>query len=821
MLKLVVVGLALGVAFNVGADRLGNETRVSDEHSSSGWAAHGEPDSGVPSAEDLNSTVEIYCVRCHSDRRMTGNLSLEGFDLTSADQQAEVAERMINKIRASMMPPPGARRPGGDTLVALVESIERVVDEAAAAQPNAGQRRFQRLNRAEYERAIDDLLGLRVDASEWLPQDMLLANFDNMAVTQTLSSTLLEAYLTAANEVSRLALGHPEATRTSKTYRVPVYASQHAWDRVDGAPYGTRGGLVVDHHFPVSGEYVFDFSLWAGDVARFEDLDVSVDGERVALVPLEVLHEDADLGPNWTMRTEPVFVESGQRRLAAAFIRRIDGPYDDVLEPHDWSLAGTRAPVGYGVTLLPHLRDMTIVGPTNTRGLSETEARQRIFTCRPVAPEEARSCARQIVRGLAERAYRRPSSDRDLEGLMDLYDLGAQEGRFEGGIRTALEAILASPQFIFRLETQPEDVDAGETYEVSDLALASRLSFFLWGGPPDAELIRLAEEGNLSSRFEEQVRRMLADPRSEALATRFASQWLRLPDLDRVRPDAFWYPYFSEQLADDMRRETEIFFDHLVREDRSLLELYDADYSFMNRRLAEHYGISATLGDEFEQVAYPESSGRKGILGHGSVLMLTSMGNRTSPVLRGKWVMEVLLNTPPPPPPPGVPDLEETEGTEGSRVLTTRERLEQHRANPTCNSCHRFMDPIGVAMENFGVTGRWRIRENGSPVDTQGELYDGTMVSSPAGIADALLERPLPLVRAFTMNLMAYAIGRRVEYYDQPAIRRIARNAEQEGYRLSSFIIGVLTSDAFRKQVADGPTEAAQGAESDLSNLKE
>ncbi len=764
-----------------------------------------------PSAADLSETVDQYCVRCHSDRRLTGNLSLEGFRVEAAAEQPETTERMINKLRAAMMPPPGARRPAGDTLLALTETLEDVVDRAAASQPNPGTRRFQRLNRPEYEAAIEDVLGIKVDASNWLPQDMLLANFDNMAVAQTLSSTLLEAYLTAANDVSRLALGHSEAAPTSETYRVPVYQSQHAWDQVDGAPYGTRGGIVVDHHFPASGEYVFDVSLWAGDIARNEDLDISIDGERVDLVELEVLFR-YDLGPDWTMQTKPIFIEGGQRRVAVSFIRNVDGPYDDVLEPHDWSLAGTREPVEYGVTLLPHLRDMTIIGPTNPRASSATEARERIFSCRPSVPEEVQPCAEEIVTRLARRAYRRPLTEQDTEGLMSLFESGLGEGGFEIGIRTAIEGILASPHFIFRLEAEPEGLRAGETFDLDDLALASRLSFFLWGSPPDEELVRVADEGRLSGdELERQVRRMLADPRSEALATRFASQWLRLPDLERVRPDAFWFPYFYEQLGQDMRHETELFFEHLVREDRSLFELYEADYTFLNRRLAAHYGIPATLGEDFERVAYPEGMPRKGILGHGSVLMLTSMGNRTSPVLRGKWVMEVLLNTPPPPPPPNVPELDEVGEADGTRMLTTREKLEQHRANPTCNACHRFMDPIGIALENFDVTGRWRLRENGVPVDTQGELYDGTEVSSPVDLMDALLERPVPLVRTFATNLMAYALGRRIEYYDQPTIRAIADEAAQNEYRMSSFILGVVNSDAFQQKVSLGATtDAAQ-----------
>ena len=759
----------------------------------------------VASSAILTEVVQQYCVRCHNDQALRGNLSLEAFEVGEVADQAETGEKMINKLRAGMMPPPGARRPSSDTLLALVETLEEIIDEESGENPNPGFRSFQRLNRTEYSNAIEDLLGLKVDAGEWLPLDSYLANFDNMAVAQTLSATLLDAYLNAANEISRLALGEPNAAETSATYRVSVYESQHAWERIEGAPFGTRGGVVTDHYFPADGEYVFKFSFWAGDKARYEDLDVSIDGERVALLELEVLHIDADLGPNWIMETEPISIRAGHRRVAAAFIEKMAGPYDDILQPHESSLAGTRAAVGYGVTLLPHLRDMTIVGPRDPRGVSEASTRGRIFTCRPTSPDDAEPCAKKIISRLAAEAYRRPLLDRELEDIMSyFYDSFAETDGFEIGVRTALEAILASPHFIFRIEPEPDEIQPGQNYRISELSLASRLSFFLWAGPPDEELVQVATSGRLGNPqvLRAQVMRMLQSPKAEALATRFAAQWLRLQDLDLVRPDAFWFPDFTEQLASDMRRETELFFHDLVKEDRSVMELFTGEYTFLNQRLAGHYGIEGLVGDYFRRVEYPEGAQRRGILGHGSVLMLTSFGTRTSPVLRGKWVMEVLMNTPPPPPPPGIPDLEETEGIKDGRLLTTRERLTLHRASPVCSSCHRFMDPIGLALDNFDVTGRWRIRENRSPVDTRSEFYDGTEIENPIELSDALLKRPLTLVRTFTTNLLAYALGRRVEYYDQPTVRAIVSQAAEDEYRISAFILGVVESDAFRMKRA-------------------
>jgi len=748
-----------------------------------------------------NDVIQDTCVRCHNERRLSGNLSLVGFDADEADQNAEIAERMIRKLRAGMMPPVGARRPGGDTLQTVVEELERVVDAAASRNPNPGGRTFQRLNRAEYEQAIRDLLLLKVDASEWLQNDQMSANFDNIADVQSLSATLLESYLNAASEISRWALGNRSAPAVDQVYKLPEYVSQHPWDHVEGAPYGTRGGIVIDHVFPADAEYVFAMTFNGGRNARLEDVDISIDGERVALLHYTRSGAGADGRGGSGIRTEPIMLRAGQHKVSAAFIRRGDGPYEDLLRPHEWSLAGGGSG-GNGITSLPHLRDLMVSGPYNTTGISETATRSKVFSCRPTVPSEELGCAREIVSRLASEAYRRPLSDNDISGLMNFYSAGSARGGFEGGVRRALEAILASPHFVFRFEREPENKDPGETYRLSDVDLASRLSFFLWGMPPDAELLEIAAEGKLSDKeLEKQSQRMLADPRSEALGTRFAGLWLRLQDLYKVRPDPNFYPNFDENLADAMRRETELFFYDLVREDKSFLELFSADYTFVNERLARHYGIPGVSGNHFRRVDYLEDQ-RRGLLGQGSVLVLTSMANRTSPVLRGKWVMEVLLGTPPPPPPPGVPDLDETGTVSDGKFLTTRERMELHRESPACSSCHSLMDPIGLALDNYDVTGRWRLRENGNPIDTRGDFYDGTPVSEPVELIDALLKRPIPLVRNFTENLMAYALGRRVEHYDQPVVREISKNAEKDDYRLSSFIMGIIQSDAFQMKRA-------------------
>jgi hypothetical protein len=762
-----------------------------------------------------NEVIEEYCVRCHSDTRMRGNMSLETFDAARPEENAALAEKMIVKLRAGMMPPPGVARPAGDTLAALVASLEARVDEAADRNPNPGGRSFQRLNQVEYERSIYDLLGLEIDASRLLPLDTKSANFDNIADVQMLSPTLLDAYLNAAATVARMAVGDPNAAPGSTTYTNGGYVSQ--WERVDGAPYGTRGGISVTHNFIADGSYEFRLAFehtttggYFGGVTRGEQIEVSIDGERVALLDMDRWMSVAD--PNGVnMRTEPVFVRAGARRVSAAFLVQGEGPVEDLLSPHDWSLSDRQIGVsGYGITSLAHLKDLVIAGPDHVTGVSETPTRDRIFSCRPTTPEEALPCAERIISTLGPRAFRRPLTEADREALLRFYTEGAEEGGFEVGIRTALEALLASPDFVFRFEEAPRGIEIGEDYRIRDVDLATRLSFFLWGLPPDEELIHLAEAERLSNSdvLEDQVERLLADPRSEALATRFAAQWLRLDDLDKVHPDRLLYPDFHQKLADDLRRETETFFASLVHEDASVFDLYTADYSYMNETVARHYGIEGVIGDEFRRVDYPDDS-RRGLLGHASILTLTSHAGRTSPVLRGKWVMEVLMGTPPPPPPPGVPDLDETADAAEGRMLTTRERMEQHRSNPTCNACHRFIDPIGLALDSYDVTGRWRIRENGMPLDTRGELYDGTPVTSPSELNEALIARPIPLVRTFTQNLMAYALGRRVEYFDQPTVRAIVRDAEENGYRMSSFVLGVVKSDAFQMQRAGAVADAA------------
>ncbi len=763
-----------------------------------------EPPSTPPA--DLNPVVQDYCVTCHNDVTLSGNLSLETLDVSRAHERAETAEKMIVKLRAGMMPPPDLPRPPADTLLALATTLETVVDRASAEDPNPGARRFQRLNRAEYERVVEDLLALDVDASRWLPPDTYLGNFDNMSAAQGLSATLLEAYMRAASEVSRFAVGNPNARSNTVKYTNPIEVSQHAWDHIEGAPYGTRGGIVVTHDFPADGEYVLSVETLFGDGTGFEDVDISIDGEGVALLGLE--HGGAKSVP---IRTEPIFVRAGQRRVAAAFVRKIEGPYEDRLSPHSWSFVGgedSQDWANYGITALPHLSELRITGPLDPVGVSETRSREKIFSCRPESPSDERPCAETIVSRLAREAYRRGVTAEDLAGPMSFYDRGAASEGFEVGVRTALQAILASPHFLFRLEESPEGLHQGASYRLSDFDLAARLSFFLWGTTPDEALLELASEDRLSDPevLEQQVERMLEDPRSEALATRFASQWLRLQDAEDNQPEPYLYPDFTGQLRDDLVRETELFFDGLVREDRSLLELLTADYTFLNERLARHYGIPGVSGDVFRRVSYGGDT-RRGVLGHGSVLLLTSMSARTSPVLRGKWVMEVLMGTPPPPPPPNIPAFDDTKSASGGRRLTTRERLEMHRANPTCHSCHRLMDPIGLALDGYDVTGRLRIRENGVPLDTHGTFYDGTDVSTPRELTDVLLKRPVPLVRNFTANLLAYAMGRRVEYFDQPTIRAIAREAEANDYRMSSFILGVVKSNPFQMARAQAASD--------------
>jgi len=759
------------------------------------------------SSQDHNAVIAKYCAGCHNDRRPAADLSLARFDVNDAVSHAEKAEKMIVKLRAGMMPPARSPRPDAAVLEALTVALESTLDKHAASKPNPGRRTFQRLNRPEYERAVEEMLGLKVNAGDWLPLDTKSANFDNIADAQALSPTLLESYLNAATAISRMAVGDRTAPTIDVTYTNPSYMSQHPWDYVEGAPYGTRGGMVMTHVFPADAEYEFQMTFNAGENTRYEDVDISIDGERVSLLNYELAQVAAADGRGQApMRTEPIFVRAGQHTISAAFVRRTDGPYEDLIKPHGWSYAGGGSG-GSGITTLPHLRDLVVVGPFRATGVSDTPSRQRVFSCRPTSPSEERACARQIATRLGSQAYRRPMTTAEVDRLMPFYEKVATKNGFEAGVTSMLETILASPYFIFRIEREREG-RPGSSVRVADVDLASRLSYFLWNTPPDQALLDLALAGKLSDPrvLDQQARRMLADPRSEALGSRFAAQWLRLQDVDKVHPDPNFFPNFDENLAAAMRRETVMFFNHLVREDRSMLDMYRADYTFANERL---YGIPGIAGSEFRKVTYTDAN-RRGLLGQGSILVQTSLANRTSPVLRGKWVMEVLMGAPPPAPPPNVPTLEETDGAREGRLLTTRERMEIHRSNPTCNACHRMMDPIGLALDNYDVTAQWRVRENGMPLDTKGEFFDGSGVSTPAELVTALLKRPEPLVRTFTENLLAYALGRRAEHFDQPTIRAITRSAATQDYKMSAFILGVVKSDAFRlKRAEPVPTETA------------
>ena len=756
-------------------------------------------------AESPNNLVQQVCIACHNEQALQGGLSLQNFDAARPELHPEIAGKMIRKLRAGQMPP--RELPRDEAAIArLVETLESGLDRQAKREKRAGTRPFQRVNRAEYERLVFDTLGLRVDPAEWLPEDRISASFDNIADAQDMSPTLMIAYLTAASDIARRAVGNKDAPPVSKTYSNQPSQSQHEWERVEGAPYGTRGGISALHDFPADGEYVFSMRFMSGWSSRYQDIDVSINRERAALV-----HYGGDIDyqglKNFPVETDPVFVKAGQHRVTASFVRQMDGPYEDLLKPNERSLTGTES--SYGTTVPPNLMHLTVEGPYNATGVSETETRQRIFSCRPTSADDEVPCARRIVSRLASTAFGREVDDEQLNGLMGFYALGREEGGFEMGIRAAIEATLSSPRFLFRIEQPAGRVVAGQKYRISDIDLANRLSFFLWGTNPDEKLLTLAESRKLrrTRTLLSETKRLLDDPRSESLATRFAALWLRLQDLDGVEPDEYWYPNYTRQLTDAMRRETEMFFHHLVIQNESVLELYRADYSFMNERLARHYGIPGVYGEHFRRVSYPTEQ-RKGVLGHGSILTQTSLGNRTSPVLRGKWVVEVLVGTPPPPPPPGIPDLEETAKTAAGEVLTTRRRMEMHRSNPVCAACHKIMDPIGLALDNFDVTGRWRFRENDVPLDTRSTFYDGTEISTPAELSAALLQRPVPLVREFTANLMAYALGRRLEYFDHATVRRIVADAAENDFAIRDLISGVILSDAFRMK--DAPDEESE-----------
>jgi hypothetical protein len=753
------------------------------------------------SAGAQEELVKHYCTGCHNDRSKAGELTLAGWNVTRASAERDLTEKMIHKLRAGMMPPAGARRPEVDRIAQFVAALESRMDAAAAADPDPGWRPFQRLNRAEYAREIKHLLDLDVDVTAFLPADTISDGFDNVADVQTFSPTLMEGYLRAASRIAMLAIGDPDSAPTQATFKLPKTASQ--MERVDGAPLGTRGGISVEHTFAADGEYVFSMDFFAeplgylfGNTRPGEEIEVSLDGARLALLSIDPKLSEEKTG--LTIKSAPIHVQAGTHRVTAAFIQRYEGLINDLIAPIDHTMADTEIGIAFGITTLPHLRSLSIVGPHRVTGVSDTPSRRRVFSCRPLTQADETPCAGAIVRRVATQAFRRPVSDKDHARLMTFYGRGRKEKNFEFGVTKALEAILASPQFLFRVEETPLKLTTA-SYRLGDYELASRLSFFVLGSGPDAELLKLASQGSLvlPGALSKQARRLLTLPSADALATRFASQWLRLQDLERVIPDPILFPYSDQTLSLALKKETELFFESLVREDRSVLELLTADYTYVNERVARHYGIANVTGARFRRVSLPAD--RRGILGHGSILTLTSIADRTSPVMRGKWVMEVLLGSPPPPPPPNVPALEETKGTSDTgRALTVRERMEQHRSNPQCTSCHRVIDPLGLALENFDATGKWRIRDGGMPVDTSGQLFDGTSIAGSSGLRDALLRHQDVVLLSFTRSLMTYALGRRVEAADMPAVRRIIRNAAAQNYRISAFVTGIVESDAFR-----------------------
>lgn len=763
-------------------------------------------DAPLPYAAE-NATITKFCRDCHNDGDLAGEMSLDKFDVAKASDNAATAEKMVRRLRAGMMPPKDAVQPDPATRLALITALETSLDKAAAT-PNPGHRSFQRLNRAEYAAAVRAMLGVDIDVAAYLPADTISAGFDNIADVQTPSATVMQGYLRAAAYVSRVAVGDPTADPSSTIYEVPRTRSQK--DRVEGAPFGTRGGTVVTHNFLADGQYKFQILLHGeptgalfGRTMKTIQMEVSIDGERAALVKIDRWLSEADKD-GLAVTTPPVTIKAGPHKVAATFVREFEGSEDDLMKPIDHTLADTQIGVGYGVTTLAHLRNLAIIGPTAVTGVSDNSVRQHVFSCRPSSSLTPAACAKQILERLATEAYRRPVTATDVSQLMPLFEKGAAKGDFDAGIRTALQGVLSSLHFIFRVEETPAGVKAGDVYKINDVDLASRLSFFLWGTIPDRQLIDLAAKGTLSKPdvFEQQVRRMLADARSAALSTRFAAQWLRLQDLQKIEPDALSYPYYDEILAESMQRETEMLFDHVVRADRPMLELLNADYTFVNERLARHYGIGGVSGPEFRKVTYPNDQ-RRGLLGQGSILTLTSHGNRTSPVLRGKWVMEVLLGSPPPPPPANVPDLEQTGDAKNGKMLSVAEQMAMHRANPACQSCHIVIDPIGLSLDHFDVTGAWRIKDRGVTVNTAGELYDGTKLSGASDLRAALSKRADVMVAHFTEMLMAYAVGRRVEAYDMPTIRAIVRSAAPREYRMSDLIVGVAKSAAFRTARAE------------------
>ena len=777
--------------------------------------------SGQTTPPPDRALLDKYCVTCHNDRAQTGGLTLQKIDVTNTAANAETWEKVIRKLSVGAMPPAGMPKPSASDLKSFVSSLEASLDKAYAANPSPGHATLHRLNRTEYANSIRDLLALDVDASTLLPPDDESYGFDNNADVLGVSPVLLERYVSASRKVSRLAVGDPTQGAVAQTYRARPDLSQDK--RVDGLPLGTRGGILIHYNFPLDGKYTIKVVLARNtvDVIRgleeAHQLEILVDGARVFLASVGGTSDTEALVKNpaearmliETRLQARVPVKAGPRTVAVTFTQKDAAEDDYILEPF---LRTTLDPVNEAG--LPHLDEVVISGPYNATGPGDTPSRRKIFTCKPANSSEEVGCAKKILSSLARRAYRRPITPTDTETLLSFYQAGRNAsnnpgGSFDAGIERALRLILSSPEFVFRFEADPTTVAVGSSYKINDLELASRLSFFLWSSIPDDELLNLATAGKLSdpTTLDQQIRRMLSDPRSQALSNNFAAQWLYLRNLKNFAPDPNEFPDFDDNLRTALLTETEMFFGSIVNEDRNVLDLLNANYTFVNERLAEHYGITGVYGPRFRRVTLTDDA-RRGLLGQGSILTVTSYATRTSPVLRGKWILTNIMGTPPPAPPPNVPALKEND--EGAKALSVRERLEEHRRSPACASCHKIMDPLGFALENFDAIGQWRAKtEDGAPVDASGVLLDGSKVDGPITLRTALMSRPDVFVTTLTEKLMTYALGRGVDYNDMPAIREIVAHAATDQYRFSDLVRGIVKSPEFRIKIKNAPDAAS------------
>jgi len=770
-------------------------------------AGSGATNPAAPSVSAPRDVIATYCTSCHNQRLKTAGLTLDSINVDDVAGSAEIWEKVVRKVRGGLMPPAGARQPDAPTRDAFVTSIEAELDRAWAAHPNPGRPLLRRLNRAEFANAVRDLVALDVDVAALLPPDDSAYGFDNISDALNVSPSLQERYLAAAEKIGELAIGDPEAGTLSDTYHVRGDVSQN--QHLDGMPLGTLGGTRVTHFFPRDGEYVIQTRLFRTNfdnprgIEYPHEFELTLDGERVHHA---TIGGAADLSAAFALPKETadaiderlavrIRVRAGPHDVVAAFIGSAPTMDATKLRPFLKSAFDTLDWTGR-----PHVRTVTVTGPFNATGPGDTPARRRIFTCRPAGSSNEESCARQIVATLARRAFRAPVNETDMQPLLTFYRSGRQEGSFDLGIERALQLILASPKFVFRAERDPAELKPGSVHRVSDVELASRLSFFLWSSIPDDELLAEANAGRLKdpSVLERQTRRMLADPKAQALVSNFAGQWLHLRNLRNAQPHADDFPDFDDNLRHAFQRETELLFESVMREDRSVVDLLRADYTFVNERLARHYGIPNVYGSQFRRVPVTDDK-RKGLLGHGSLLTLTSHATRTSPVLRGKFILENILGTPPPSPPPDVPALKENE--KGQKPKTVREQMAEHRANPTCASCHKIMDPIGFALDNFDAVGAWRTEDAGAPIDVSGELTDGTRIDGVVSLRKAILARPDLFAGTMTEKLLVYALGRGLDDHDMPVVRAILRTAAAHDYRFSSLILGVVGSVPFQMRM--------------------